>query len=98
MASITLTFTHPNANYTKTFNLADADMTRMVTAAREVFYHPQRQTPKGVVGDPSPLTGVQALERASRAFFNELRRMTRDYEVKLAAEAAEASISTISET
>ena len=98
MASIEITFTHPNVSYTKTFNLADADITRMVNAAKEVFYHPQRQTPKGVVGDPSPLTGQQALERVSLAFWNELRRMTKDYEVRLAAEAAEATIAPISET
>lgn len=98
MATIQVAFTHPSQSYSRTFNVADADLVRMVTAAREQFYRRPYPTQNGLAGDQSPPTGQQALERLTLAFFKQLVQMTKDHEAKLAVAAAEASVSPITET
>jgi hypothetical protein len=97
MATIEITFTHPQASYSKTFNVADADLVRVVQAAKDIFYRPRNDTRNGPVGDASPLTNQQALERVALSFWGDLRRITKDYEVKMAMQAAAAAIPPISE-
>ena len=98
MASIQITFTHPQASYSRTFDVADADLVRMVQAAKEFFYRPRQAGPGGFGGDPSPLTNQQALERLTQAFWGEMRRMTKDHELRQALIAAEATIQPIEST
>jgi uncharacterized protein YeeX (DUF496 family) len=78
MATIQLTFTHPQGNLSRTKTLADADLVRVMDALKDKF---KRTT------DASPLTNVQAFDRFAEAVWGQLRTMTKDYEDRIAKEA-----------
>jgi hypothetical protein len=81
MATIQLTFTHPQGNLTRTKTLADADLVRVMDALKDKFKRP---------GDGT-LTNSQAFDRFAEAVWGQLRTMTKDYEDRLAKEAVSAA-------
>jgi len=88
MATIKLDFTHPQlGTLTRTKTLADADLVRLMTMAREKY--------KNNTDPAGPLTNAVAYGRLFDAMWGQWRTMTRDYEADIARKSAEASITPI---
>jgi uncharacterized protein (DUF1800 family) len=100
VASIQITFTHPELPQplTKTFNVEDSQMTRVVQAAKAKLRREPRPGPNGMSGDVDPLTNAEALNRAAEIFWGTLRQMTKQYEVELATQAVAATIQPVEAT
>jgi hypothetical protein len=77
MASITLTFTNTQGSLTRARTITDAELARVIAAAKDKFKRP---------GD-GMLTNQQAFDRFAEAVWGQLRTMTKDYENRLAKEA-----------
>jgi uncharacterized protein YeeX (DUF496 family) len=78
MATINLSFVHPQQSLSRTKTLADADLARVMDALKDKF---ERTT------DTAPLTNSQAFDRFAEAVWGQLRTMTKDYEDRVAKEA-----------
>jgi len=91
MATIKLDFVHPTlGTLTRTKTLADADLVRLMTMAREKYK--RRSDPEG------PLTNAVAYNRLFEAMWGNWRNMTLDFEKEAAAKSAIDAITPIEGT
>lgn len=97
MAKISIVVEHPAlvSPKTKTFTVNDADMTRVIQALKIKLRKPVTQTPNGTTGDAEPLTNAEALDRATKIFWDMLRQLTRKYEEELAAAQAVQNVPSV---
>jgi len=88
MGTITLTFVHGTlGTLTRTKTLADADLVRLLSMAREKY--------KNNTDPAGPLSNAVAYDRLFDAAWGGWRTQTRDFEADTAKKAAEAGVTPI---
>lgn len=87
MATITITFDHPQAQLSRTLTLPDAHLVRLVEACKVAYS-----------GDGPPLTNAQALNRLCTSLWEQMRQITKETEKKVAIESAVSGVGSIDAT
>jgi hypothetical protein len=89
MATLTISFVHPQDSFSREFTLPDAHMARMVQAFKARYEHEARGTPQ------VPFTNQQVLQKLTAEIVQSLRSAVLDLERKAAAETAVATVGEI---
>ena len=85
MATVTISFTHPQASYSRTFTVPDAHLARFVQALKSDYA-------------PDDLTNAEALERYTSGMVRGMKDLTRRVETQDAEQTARLGVSEITAT